>query len=88
MLTSTAREQKKSCPEKESIGRSRGGPSTKINATVDALGNPTSFSLIPGQAHDLEGADQLLPNVEADIVIADKAYDAKERVIEIGRAHV
>ena len=82
MLTSTAREQKKSCPEKEAIGRSRGGPSTKINATVDALGNPTSFSLTPGQAHDLEGAGQLLPNVEADIVIADKAYDAKERVIE------
>ena len=55
--------------------------STKIHATVDALGNPTSFYLTPGQAHDLEGADALLPAVEAGIVIADKAYDADERVI-------
>jgi transposase len=38
--------------------------------------------LTPGQAHDLEGADQLLPDVKADIVLADKGYDAQERVIE------
>ena len=56
--------------------------STKINATVDALGNPTGFHLTPGQAHDLDGADVLLPQVEAEIVIADKAFDADERVIE------
>ena len=80
-LTSTARGQKKSSPEQEAIGRSCGGLSTKIHATVDALGNPTSFSLTPGQTHDLAGADQLLPEVEANIVIADKAYDAQERVI-------
>jgi transposase len=55
--------------------------STKINATVDALGNPTGFVLTPGQAHDLAGADHLLPQVEAEIVIADKAFDADERVI-------
>jgi transposase len=45
------------------------------------LGNPTSFHLTPGQAHDLEGADALLPDIEADAIIADKAYDARERVI-------
>lgn len=55
--------------------------STKIHATVDALGNPTGFHLTPGQAHDLEGADALLPAVEAGTVIADKAFDADERVI-------
>ena len=37
--------------------------------------------LTPGQAHDLQGADALLPQVEADIIIADKAYDADERVL-------
>ncbi|ANB17945.1 Transposase [Dokdonella koreensis DS-123] len=37
------------------IGRCRGGPSTTIHATVDALGNPTGFHLTPGQVHDLEG---------------------------------
>ena len=56
--------------------------STKINATVDALGNPTGFALTPGQACDLDGADILLPQIEADIVIADKGFDADERVIE------
>ncbi len=49
---------------------------------VDALGNPISFHLTPGQASDLEGADQLLPEVMADTVLADKGYDADDRVIE------
>lgn len=56
--------------------------STKIHALVDALGNPIGFLLTPGQAHDLAGADALLPLVVADIVIADKAFDADARVIE------
>ena len=55
---------------------------TKIHATVDALGNPTGFHLTSGQAHDLEGADVLLKDTPADTVIADKAYDAQARVIE------
>jgi transposase len=56
--------------------------STKINATVDALGNPTGFVLTPGQAHDLEGADHLLRQIQADVLIADKAFDADDRVIK------
>ena len=60
--------------------------STKIHATVDALGNPIGIHLTPGQAHDLVGADELLPSLEAKIVIADKAYDADGRVIEPLRA--
>lgn len=56
--------------------------STKIHATVDALGNPTNFVLTPGQVHDIDGAVELLPGLEANMVIADKGYDADERVIE------
>jgi transposase len=67
--------------EQEAIGRSKGGLTTKIHATTDALGNPTGFHLTPGQAHDLVGADALLPGLEADALLADKAYDAEERVI-------
>lgn len=66
----------------EAIGHSKGGLTTKIHTTCDALGNPTGFHLTPGQAHDLEGADALLPSIDADTVIADKAFDADERVIE------
>ena len=56
--------------------------STKIHLTVDALGNPLAFFLTGGQAHDLQGADALLPQMKADTVLADKAFDADERVIE------
>jgi transposase len=44
------------------------------------------FLLTPGQAHDLEGADALLPEMAADTLVADKAFDAEERVIEPLRA--
>ena len=56
--------------------------STKIHALVDALGNPIAFVLSGGQVHDLFGADQLLPDMEADLLLADKAFDADERVLE------
>ena len=49
---------------------------------VDALGNPVGFHLTGGQVHDLVGADQLLPDMQADVLIADKAFDAEERVIK------
>ena len=49
---------------------------------VDALGNPVGFHLSAGQAHDLDGADQLLPVMQADTLIADKAFDADERIIQ------
>jgi transposase len=49
---------------------------------VDALGNPVSFLLTPGQAHDLEGADVFLPQMQAETLLADRAFDADKRVIE------
>src|SRR3954471_19224454 len=68
--------------EDQAIGRSRGGLSTKIHATVDALGNPTGFHLTGGQEHDLAGAEALLPDLEAETLIADKAFDADQRWLE------
>lgn len=56
--------------------------STKIHALYDALGNPPGFHLTPGQACDLDGADVLLDEIEADILLADKGYDADARVID------
>lgn len=58
---------------------------------VDALGNPVGFFLTGGQAHDLAGADHLLPAMDADTLIArkwqshfaaDKAFDADKRVLD------
>ena len=56
--------------------------STKIHALVDALGNPLRFLLTPGQAHDLAGADALLPHMTANLLIADRAFDADRRVLD------
>lgn len=45
------------------------------------MGNPTGFHLTPGQAHDLEGSDALMDEItKAAAVLADKAYDADERM--------
>jgi hypothetical protein len=41
--------------------------------------NPIGFHLTPGQACDLDGADVLLNEFAADILLADKGYDADER---------
>lgn len=49
---------------------------------MDALGNPLSFHLSPGQASDLEGADVLLGGLVAQTVLGDKGYDAEERVLK------
>ena len=59
--------------------------STKLHATCDALGNPTGFHLTPGHASDLAGAEALLPPLLAHVhaLLADKAYDAQERVIDL-----
>jgi transposase len=60
----------------QAIGRSRGGPTTKIHSLVDALGNPAELMLTPGQTHDLACAELLIESVEPDALIGDKAYDA------------
>ena len=56
--------------------------STKIHTLVDARGNPIGFHLTGGEVHDPVGADHLLPDMQADMLIADKAFDANQRVIE------
>ena len=66
----------------QAIGRSKSGLSPKIHALVDALGNPLRFLLTPGQAHDLIGADALLPQMAAEVLIAGTAYDADEGVLK------
>ena len=38
--------------------------------------------LTAGLVHDLAGADALVPGMEAEALLADKAYDADKRVIE------
>ena len=50
--------------EDQAIGRSKGGLSTKIHLWSMRWGNPLAFFLTGGQAHDLQGADVLLPQMQ------------------------
>ncbi len=62
---------------KQALGRSRGGFSTKIHVTVDALGNPLRFRLTGGHRHDITQAAELVKGYQSDYVLADTAYDAQ-----------
>lgn len=62
----------------QAIGKSRGGPSTKIHAVVDALGNPVRFTTTEGNRHDVTEAAELLKPCKDANVIADKAYDSQD----------
>src|SRR5260370_39811218 len=70
----THRARRKRGPQE--IGRSRGGPSTKIHAGVDALGNPVLLAFSPGQTHEMKLAYELLGDITDAYVAGDKAYDA------------
>ena len=65
-----------SSAEREALGRSRGGFSTKIHAVTDALGNPLGFVLTGGQESDIGQAERLVGTFPAEAVIGDKSYDA------------
>jgi transposase len=69
----------------QALGRSRGGFSTKIHATVDGLGNPLRLRLTAGQRHDISQAADLIAGFKFEHVIADRGYAAEgfvELVIE------
>lgn len=59
----------------ESLGRSRGGLTTKIHALVDGLGNPLKFILTPGQQHDITQAEPLTEGIKQHTLLADKGYE-------------
>jgi transposase len=54
---------------------------------ADALGRPLRFMLTGGQVHDIVAAPAMIEGVEADALIADKAYDSnafREQIADAG----
>ena len=72
------RRAKKSPPEAECLGRSRGGMSTKIHACTDAPGNAVRLRATAGQAGDCPQTLPLLKDLQPGKVLADTAYDSDE----------
>src|SRR3974390_185579 len=62
---------------KQSMGRSRGGLTSKIHALVDANGLPVRLALTAGEAHDNRLAGKLLSRLKSgSMLLADRGYDA------------
>jgi transposase len=62
---------------KQSMGRSRGGLTSKIHAVVDTNGLPVRLALTAGEAHDNRLASKLLSRLKSGtMLLADRGYDA------------
>jgi transposase len=62
---------------KQSMGRSRGGLTSKIHAVVDTNGLPVRLALTAGEAHDNRLAGKLLSRLKSGtMLLADRGYDA------------
>jgi hypothetical protein len=63
--------------QRQSMGRSRGGLTSKIHALVDSNGLPVRLALSPGEAHDVRLAGKLLSRLKpGSMLLADRGYDA------------
>jgi len=62
---------------RQSMGRSRGGLTSKIHAVVDTNGLPVRLALTAGEAHDNRLASKLLSRLKSgSMLLADRGYDA------------
>ncbi|WP_094183644.1 IS5 family transposase [Bradyrhizobium canariense] len=62
--------------QRQSMGRSRGGLTSKIHAVVDGNGLPVRLALSPGEAHDVRLAGKLLSGLKSgSMLLADRGYD-------------
>jgi hypothetical protein len=62
---------------KQSMGRSRGGVTSKTHAVVDANGRPIRLTFTAGEAHDHRLAGKLLSRLKAGaMLLGDRGYDA------------
>jgi transposase len=65
--------------ERNALGRSRGGFSTKINARTNAEGLPIGIVITPGQAHDVTAVPALMCDSDCDPeqMLGDRGYDSE-----------
>ena len=65
--------------QRQSMGRSRGGLTSKIHAVVDSNGLPVRLALSPGEAHDVRLAGKLLSRLKSgSMLLADRDIEGKK----------
>jgi transposase len=64
--------------QKQALGRSRGGFTSKIHARTNGEGLPLGFVLTPGEAHDATAYDALMQTDDdrPKALLADRGYDS------------
>jgi len=74
----TCSRRKRGNQKQEALGRSRGGFSTKIHLRTNANGEPLTFDVTGGEAHEVKGYEALieLHDVAPDRLLGDKGYDS------------
>lgn len=71
------RRRRKRGAQANAIGRSRGGPTTKLHALVDGQGRLVAFTITPGQRGDAPVGAELIGVLPASATLtADRAYDS------------
>ena len=71
----------------KTIGRSKGGNTTKIHMLTDAHGNPAFFEITAGNIHDVSIGSKLVAESNGENIICDKGYDCenlREQVLDKG----
>src|SRR4051794_24099818 len=86
---SDAQPEKVRSPDREALGHSRGGLSTKVHLVADQRCRPLTFLTTVGQRHDAVAFELVLskvavarvgrgrPRTRPDYALADKAYSSK-----------
>ena len=75
--------------ENRTVGKSKGGNTTKVHLLTDAYGNPIDFKLTAGNIHDVTIGLALVEMSDGENIIADKGYDAeyiREAIVAKGSA--
>jgi len=62
--------------ETQAVGLTKGGWNSKVHAVVDGQGRPLALALTAGNVADVAHAQEVLAEVEAKTVTADKGYDS------------
>jgi len=96
----TCRRGKKSTPEAEALGRSRGGFGTKLHVRAEGNGRLLTFALTPGQQHDITMSETLLEQGAVfrkvagrkrqypHRLIADKGYNSRKFRTFLRKHHI
>ena len=74
-------------PNNQGIGRSKGGPTTKLHAVVDEYGTLVAIVLTAGNVNDWTVAPELVSDLTYKTILADKAYDTNGLRSLIQKAH-